>query len=951
MGRTCFVVLVGLFVFASAESLVLRGAEPPIVTLGISPMRNEKLEDGTWYHASFFERELARQAVLMAARDQLGLATRDAALREPFPANDRSVPLELKVANIQAKHLEYELTHKDMALLAGQFPYNYSATHSAAAKIAAQCEAATNEIAESLRKIEEIKLLDTESAAKVPKPQGELPADVEKFLRQQDLLSQYLAVRLAHRHMREHGSSLEVLSALARSYAHLSQLSSLHLTNERFTYAARALLYASRMVREFPESPQGYWHQAYVFTWIGLTKDSMWQLERAKELIAKSEGREIAPPPDWMPIIELANDFDYLGLANGIEKYPQYTDIVAFLCFRAVETGGSDYAVIEIGKQTSRAAPGNIRVLQGMDRVAGVAYRHRTTVMSFALLGRVLQERLPDLRRHDEVLDRSLANKARDIMSLIGRQNIVDQLRDVAASDVAEPSVAVLGDLINATDMASIAQRVHFLTFNLGTSAEGFLDEVKPVSATHPLGPFLDTYRYRKDEADFSRALAEVTLDEPNFLTVYFHFLRRLPGETKLKNQTVYECSSLAYDAAPTFDLDYAQKIDVGTREAAVKMARWMVDTNPKSPKRIEALLRLDWDNSQDDIERWVAKYGHHPGVIGALADQYFVHGDLKQAEAMYEKYVELAPDYTPYRRLATLRYRRGGRDLAIETVEKFLTIEDYGLNHAQMQNRMARTLMAEGDYEAALPWAQDAAKSYSAWGLETLAECQERLGNLDEALKVLQACDDNYQSHIAYYFVARTGHGDLESEYKKAREHYVKRYGGDDPMMLTKDGYYALVAGKYDVATKKLEDAAKQVKDGESWWLFAAYAAHLDGKPEVRDRLLGSLSEIVQGEAWQSNLFGQLYTEVARSVRSKQAPTIPFDLSQLDTESNLFLTCHLFLGWSYEVSGDKEKAIEHYTLAANGDRRPYLQPVLAWKQLVALGVDPTKMKFRYETF
>ena len=54
-------------------------------------------------------RELARQAVLIAGRDELGLETRDQTLREPFPA-DAGREIEIHVHGILDKDLTIELT-------------------------------------------------------------------------------------------------------------------------------------------------------------------------------------------------------------------------------------------------------------------------------------------------------------------------------------------------------------------------------------------------------------------------------------------------------------------------------------------------------------------------------------------------------------------------------------------------------------------------------------------------------------------------------------------------------------------------------------------------------------------------------------------------------------------------------------------------------------------------
>ena len=60
---------------------------------------------------SLLVRELVRQAVLIAAREELGLPTRDAALREPFPAGARV--LDVEVAALGSAQYRWTLVERN----------------------------------------------------------------------------------------------------------------------------------------------------------------------------------------------------------------------------------------------------------------------------------------------------------------------------------------------------------------------------------------------------------------------------------------------------------------------------------------------------------------------------------------------------------------------------------------------------------------------------------------------------------------------------------------------------------------------------------------------------------------------------------------------------------------------------------------------------------------------
>ncbi|MCA9187110.1 MAG: hypothetical protein R3E01_32185 [Pirellulaceae bacterium] len=77
------------------------------------------------YVANTYHREIVRQALLMTARDAFGLGTRDQTLREPIPAEstENAWLLEMSVANVQSKRIEYTLRREDRELASGTIPY------------------------------------------------------------------------------------------------------------------------------------------------------------------------------------------------------------------------------------------------------------------------------------------------------------------------------------------------------------------------------------------------------------------------------------------------------------------------------------------------------------------------------------------------------------------------------------------------------------------------------------------------------------------------------------------------------------------------------------------------------------------------------------------------------------------------------------------------------------
>jgi hypothetical protein len=359
------------------------------VYLDLGQMKD--LRDGDdLYRPSVLERELCRQAVLMAARDGLGLRTRDAALREPAPTSDDCLRLSFELAHLQAKQVEYKLLRNGVPRVEGSFPYSFSAYHSAIAIMATAAEKLSrHEYKDALQKLATARHNDPLTETEV----REKLAAAEKRLKQMNLASQFLAARLGHDLLRHDAQSIAAMSILARAYANLAVMSDFYLTNVRVAFAARSLLYATRIANLNPKMPLGYWHQAYLFTLFGLTKDSLWQLELADKLPAANNAEE----PSWLPLIRRANYFDYYGLYEAVTKDVADKQLAILLWFRSVECSDSQALAIETGKQAHDLSPACLRILYGIDRVSGVAYRHATTVLPARVFARVLGGGLPML--------------------------------------------------------------------------------------------------------------------------------------------------------------------------------------------------------------------------------------------------------------------------------------------------------------------------------------------------------------------------------------------------------------------------------------------------------------------------------------------------------------------------------------------------------------------------
>ncbi len=223
------------------------GERKGVVALG-RPIEGPSKADTMGTIQSTLERELISQALLIAARDELGLPTRDPIIDEFAPPEDKSnanaVPVEIAIlfrrnecrALVRRGDGENATILQKYDLGTNPDAGNYSVNLTA--------------VVEKLSRTEFPALLRQLGATGKPnrvRDDAPVPADVEQRLETLSMVEHFVAVRDLHHAIREGGESPTRLAALARAYAQLGMLTEFHWSSAHRVYKARALLYAERL--------------------------------------------------------------------------------------------------------------------------------------------------------------------------------------------------------------------------------------------------------------------------------------------------------------------------------------------------------------------------------------------------------------------------------------------------------------------------------------------------------------------------------------------------------------------------------------------------------------------------------------------------------------------------------------------------------------------------------
>ena len=225
---------------------------------------------------SLISRELIRQAILIAGREELGLSTRDATLREPFPqsAAKEYPPIHIKTLTTP-KYLQIDLWRDNDPQ--GRAKYSR--------RLDVGTDFVFSEAMERLSRGEFVEYIKRAGYPQMPKHHSLAPLldGYQDMLGEMVFSKQFAVLRYCHETIRTRGESSAIDSALARGYANLGLLASFQWNAFEKVFYARAMLYAARIAAREGATPQSLWLRAYVRILAGTHKRALEDFESAKK--------------------------------------------------------------------------------------------------------------------------------------------------------------------------------------------------------------------------------------------------------------------------------------------------------------------------------------------------------------------------------------------------------------------------------------------------------------------------------------------------------------------------------------------------------------------------------------------------------------------------------------------------------------------------------------------
>ena len=893
-------------------------------------------------------RELSRQALLIAARDELRLPTRDELLREPFPGGLNTEKLPFKMVSFipgGARTADYERAKLTVYRVGVADPlwhreYQLNPEHFLE-RLAERCG--------DLSRTEFVTVLAPGQQTKAKRADGDSPLsdDVERLLAEMDFIGQFAAARTLHRLMREEGESPQRLGGLVRAYANLGLLTDFLLSPAHKVFTARSLVYAERLLAHDRASPVGRWHRAYARALTGMHAAAIRDLEAADQGVGDAK----SPAPEWINLVDACCRFDDGKLSKAAES----SQLAAVLRLRSLAFSKRYSVVTSLAKRLLQDCPDCYFAINSI-------YELRTLGT-----GRMADELGPQaaqkwLTKRLSRVDGAAAQVAQ-MAEAIGQANqgaeqkpqsnariqLIRGLRAAGSeeNDDGEPSLSALAAIVEDLTFLHAMVRINVDGDLLDVPVEDLINEARPLVEGHPFRAFIDA---QSKNMERRREAVKVIGETPGLPELVEESLQPLTNALISIDPELhanFTRFTTGHNDLTFYDLLRLHWLHGGSPKLKTYLAKTLHNVSPYAPAGAAMRIHYDWPSVEGEAAELEKQYAASPEVLTALGMRYEQLKQFDDAERCFKQCVATAPDMDAYQRLANIYWRKGDIDAWKAGIDQALEQESFGLEHASMRVAVANYYMGRKDYDAALPYAQAAAQTGAAWAMFCEASCWEGKQEWDKAERMIRFMVQRYDDVPLdwLYFCKRTGKGDVKGATRLAEQFITRSERKEveaDPIYLA--GAYIMV-GKLKLALAVLEGNFQSNKNPSPGILAALLADELKDD-KARDRLLGEVvtdgpkfklpsgkprAELLQFAQW-------MIDDLAKGGKAE------LDLGAIDkllteTDENEQLIAEHLVGRYLSLHGKRDQAIAYWKRAMGSATLTHWHRTMSGNLLHELGV------------
>ncbi|MDR1140125.1 MAG: hypothetical protein LBL62_00430, partial [Planctomycetaceae bacterium] len=691
--------------------------------------------------------QLQRQALLIAARDELGVYTADEFMGEKA-LND-----SLKIEDI------------------GKFP-NADVSYKDHSQFLAELEKRSrNEFVVELKKrgVKKQEKVTTENNSPDDN-RNEKYVEIEKLLNDWALIPQFEAVRRTHRLIRETGETPELLTFLIRGYTQLQMLTNLATLDTHRVFQARAMLYAQRAVAKYGEKPEWFALRAAAWSFNNFHRLAREEFDK----IPASEQKQNT----WIDFAKYYAEFDFKGLEKRIEAADPKTEqpLGKLLYFFLLDYSAEWVTMARpYGETIIADLPDCSRLYIGLFRINhfDMVYAPDDSPFNEHLARRItpairkMKELPNEVTETAKTLQTTVKKSSGNLFSgLFGGNTLASQrfpleqyYRDLAAllkalsaetTPTSEPSLSMLAYILRDDEFQIVGELAYGLKGHNG-EAEAHIMPAMPVIGEHPDVEFLGlACRDRSLGTPFWHRLTVKTIPYNIFSQKSYGFnVKFSDSDFHGRIYSPYYFANLFIDRENVRDWTYYHSS--ARTEARDGNYYFAVDILyrlcPKNPHAVGIHLVRGRNVTEEMAEAIKKEFVSFPNINNSLA-QFYLKKQLpdKIIDLIKDDYVHKLTDYIQ-ENLTKIYLSHNEPEKAIDILKKYLETNESkkALKRYNVLQKIGFILLQEGKIKEAEQYLIPAMQTHSSWGLSGMAQYKEITGSFDEAEKLFRA---NLQSY-----------------------------------------------------------------------------------------------------------------------------------------------------------------------------------------------------------
>ena len=860
-------------------------------------------------------REIVRQAFLMTAQRHFGLAIRDQDVGE-LPLDGSQFPFQTRMDFSKENRFRMAIL-KDNKIVWQQ-----------------TVDAPRNEMMPTLlqrlsewMKTDFVDVIKADHPQEKPESGRKSDAEPSAFAKQHEFamnpVLQFAVLRQLEQQIARGDESAKIKSALARSYALLGSLTEYDWTPRSKCMKARALIHAEEAIRTWPEVAETWRTRGFVRALCGLHLPGAQDIKKARQLSAQGA-------PSWDKAIDAYCRWDEQALAASGSSSGD--SLVRYLEYLATELCDGPARQLEAAEALWEQSPDCYRAAVKLSQSAPLGIRRQICSIQPA----VFAEGLPDFLRAIPDLPAAALPLVDQSGRADARPKLVKALLE--SDDSGSPSFQVLGRLIDDIGFIQAWDQLHLERAVLSVDTTPTLEAVQPMLVNHPFFGLLPIFLHDRHQAEaVSRGalnqLESVGMsDAVGRLVESISFLNDFAASAVLQ-QLGERRDDVAGEVLTSLDEIQSEKDVTYYLSVAAEVC-------PDCPGYLKSMVWYRWKDVESEAPQLEERFKNRPAFLETLALQYARIDRTDDAIRCYQRMAQIGPGNFQAN-LAELYLKQGKEKEWYSTLLEFSRTPATGLEQANAARRLAYWHMNRNEWREAKPFAEQAADSYSGWGLNCAADCYEGQKDYKRSEAFHRACSERYESSQLewYFWCCRTGHGNKSMAKRLAEPKVQKLLKSSAPNELRLCAIFFELDNQWRQAIQ-IYDHIEERSKGERSGIARALAAYRLGQKDEMVRRLKVEAAHAGSHAEEYFAYG-----IYQGLLSVP-PKAPTDLElQWYSESNVAPgkvtgACY-YIGMALQLFNEQERSISWLKKAASAPSDFGFFKTLAGRELTQLKIDP----------